>query len=69
MDSPARKRLQIPFSEVAVGKKFQMVNSVMKAAIPGSTVFTKTDERRADNGNGGGPYNIRPDWQCEVVES
>lgn len=66
MDSPARKRLQIPFEKVAVGKKFQMVNAVMKAAIPGSAIFTKIDERRGDNGTG--PYAIRPDWEVEVVE-
>ena len=65
MDSPARKRLQIPFSQVPVGKKFQMVNNVMQAAIPGSQIFKKIDERRGDNGTG--QYFIRPDWPTEEI--
>ncbi len=66
MDSPARKRLQRPFSEFKVDQKFQMVNSVMKAAIPGSTVFTKVNETHAKDG-GNNHYMIRPDWPCEEV--
>lgn len=61
MDSPARKRLQIPFSEVKIGQKFQMVNAAMKAAIPGSVVFTKTSEHTANE------HKIRPDWPCELI--
>lgn len=63
MDSPARKRLQITFKEVAIGKKFQMANAAMGAAIPGSQVFTKTDELKADD-----KYTIRPDWPVEVID-
>ncbi len=67
MDSPARKRLQKPFEEFDVGQKFQMVNSVMKAAIPGSQIFKKVDEHSAEcNGTS---YQIRPEWPCEEVIS
>ena len=65
MNSPARKRLQIPFSQVAIGKKFQLVNSVMQAAIPGSQIFKKIDAIRGDNGTQ--QYAIRPDWPTEEV--
>ena len=67
MDSPARKRLQKPFSEFAIGQKFQMVNSVMKAAIPGSPIFKKISEEIAESG--GVSHRIRPTWACEEVVS
>lgn len=67
MDSPARKRLQKPFEKFVVGQKFQMVNSVMKAAIPGASIFKKIDEHTAEcNGT---EYRIRPEWPCEEVIS
>jgi len=65
MDSPARKRLQQPFNELAIGQKFQMVNSVMKAAIPGSQIFEKITEDSAKSN--GLIHKIRPDWNCELV--
>ena len=65
MDSPARKRLQKPFSEFKVDQKFQMVNSVMKAAIPGSQIFKKVDETTAECN--GLIFTIRPEWPCEEV--
>ncbi len=66
MDSPARKRLQRPFSEVEIGQKFQMVNSVMKAAIPGSQVFRKINEDTAQHEEI--LYKIRSAWPCEIVD-
>ncbi len=65
MDSAARKVLQVPFSEVAVGRRFQMANASMQAAMPRSTVFTKITELMASDGNNN--YRIRPDWPCEVL--
>ncbi len=65
MDSPARKRLQLPFNELPVGQRFQMVNSVMKAAIPGSPIFKKMDETSAESEST--LHQIRPDWPCEVI--
>jgi hypothetical protein len=64
MDSPARRRLQKPFSEFKIGQKFQMVNSVMKAAIPGSSIFEKISETEARCND---IHTIRPDWLCEEV--
>jgi hypothetical protein len=65
MDSPARKRLQKPFEEIKINEKFQMVNSVMKAAIPGSTIFKKiTDDTAESNGF---CYIIRHEWPCELI--
>lgn len=64
MESPARRRLQIPFKELPIGSKFQMVNNVMKAAIPGSEIFKKIDDQRIQNGT-----IIRPDWLVEIVDS
>lgn len=65
MDSPARRRLQKAFNALEIGQKFQMVNSVMKAAIPGSGIFKKiTDDTAESNGY---CYIIRPDWPCEEV--
>lgn len=66
MDSPARKRLQKPFSEIPVNQKFQMINNVMKAAIPGSQIFKKVDETSAESN--GSIYHIRPEWPCEFVQ-
>lgn len=65
MDSPARHRLQVPFEKVQIGERFQMVNNVMKAAIPGSVIFTKIDETTADSN--GSICKIRSDWPCEII--
>ena len=65
MESPARRRLQRPFSEIPVDRKFQMVNNVMKAAIPGSQIFKKVDETSAESN--GTVYQIRPEWPCEEL--
>lgn len=65
MDSPARKRLQKEFNILEIGQKFQMVNSVMKAAIPGSHIYTKTTDDSAEHN--GYSYRIRPEWLCEEV--
>lgn len=65
MDSAARHILQVPFSQVPIGRRFQMVNASMKAAMPRGTVFTKIDELDASDGKNS--YRIRPDWPCEVL--
>lgn len=67
MDSPARHRLQLPFNQISVGQRFQMVNNVMKAAIPGSSIFKKIDEHTAESN--GSTHQIRPDWPCELVSN
>ena len=67
MDSPARRRLQRPFSEIPVDRRFQMVNNVMKAAIPGSQIFKKIDETSAESN--GVIHQIRPEWPCEELST
>ena len=44
VDSPARKKLHVKFSELPVDSKFQLVNSVMNAAVPGTPTFVKIPE-------------------------
>lgn len=41
MDSPARKKLHVKFSELPFDCTFQLVNSVMKAAVPGTPTFVR----------------------------
>lgn len=41
MQSPARFRLQMKFSELAIGQQFHLVNTVMSGAVPGSPIFEK----------------------------
>jgi hypothetical protein len=65
MDSPARHRLQRQFKEFKIDQKFQMVNSVMKAAIPGAQIFKKITADTAESN--GFCYIIRPEWLCEEV--
>lgn len=65
MDSAARQILQVPFSQVPIGRRFQMTNASMKAAMPRGTVFTKIDDINATDGQNS--YRIRPNWPCEVL--
>lgn len=49
MQSPARFRLQMKFSELALGQQFHLVNTVMLGAVPGSPLFERiADEREND---------------------
>lgn len=41
MKSDARRRLHKKLSDVEVGQSFQLVNTVMGAAMPKAIVFTK----------------------------
>lgn len=53
MDSPTRKKIQVTFSQVDIGNTFQLVNTVMGAAMPDGLQLVKTSltkARRCDNG-------------------
>lgn len=41
MESSARHRLRQKFSAISPGTRFQLVNNVMGAAVPGTPVFEK----------------------------
>lgn len=70
MDSPARARLRRKFADVPVGTPFQLVNSVMGAAVPGTPVYVKTglvDGNARDRATGE-LVTIRDQQEVELLE-
>lgn len=41
MESFARRRLQMKFSELVVGQRFHLVNTVVAGAVPGSPLLER----------------------------
>lgn len=64
--SMARGRLHMKFTELGIGDRFQLVNSVMHAAMPNSPILTKRDEATATDA-GGRILKIRIDSVVELV--
>lgn len=72
MDSPARKRLSIKFSDLPVGKRFHLVNTIMSGAVPHSLVFKKIETDSVGNNaldiKRNQAIKLRTDDLTEVIE-
>lgn len=69
MNSEARRRLHIPYADLAEGTRFQLVNLVMDGAIPGSEVFRKVCPILAIRERDEEIVIIRPETQTELIKS
>lgn len=68
MDSPARERLHVVFKDLPIGSSFQLVNTVMKGAMPSSPVFQKIDVVMSVNVITNKLVKVRPEAQVELVK-
>ena len=70
MRSDARVKLHKRFDELSVGDHFQMVNTIMGAAVPNAYVLEKVypiEGKNAIRQDTGDPVHIFPETLVEIV--
>lgn len=68
MKSDARSRLHYQFKNINIGIRFQMVNTIMGAAVPNSLMFRKVDDSSALRLDNNTTVRMKPDTLVELSD-